>query len=230
MNDTTVIIKTIGRPTVHNAVKSSLREGFQTYVISDGVGGIRQTAAHQNIMLGRQWGFYGGMAANVGAAIAPTEYITFLDDDDEFAPGAGDFIRNKLKEDSEVDIWIAGIRMPGEVEIFDTGLGWQKQVTDDPRIWAPVRTEGTGKVLHAGVELGMKPELGPIPGNVCMPTYRTSIFGKVPFKDVIPEGQAPMTDYWHVAHCLQQGYKLDWFGKVLYLVRPQVGGYNGEGL
>jgi len=228
MSDTTVIIKTIGRPTLKAAMLSAKREGFRPIVISDGAR-VSAQGALKHIRLGRQWGYYGGMAANVGAALAETEFITFLDDDDEFAPGAGECIRRKLKEEPEVDIWVAGIQVSETVDIFDTGHGWQQQVTDDPRVWAPVRTEGTGEVLLTTTQLGMSPELGPVAGNVCMPTYRTSIFGAVPFKDCIPEHVAPMTDYWHISQCLQQGYKLDWFRQVLYLVRPIAGGVNGEG-
>ena len=36
MDKTTVIIKTIGRPTLKAAIKSAKREGFKVIVISDG--------------------------------------------------------------------------------------------------------------------------------------------------------------------------------------------------
>jgi glycosyltransferase involved in cell wall biosynthesis len=109
MTDTTVVIKTIGRKTLKAAISSAKREGFKTIVISDGVNTIAQ-GANKYIKLGKQWGYYGGMAANVGAAIAETEFITFLDDDDQFMPGAGDIIRRKLKEKPEVDVWSGGVR------------------------------------------------------------------------------------------------------------------------
>lgn len=230
MSETTVVIKTIGRKTLKGAMRSAKREGFKSIVVSDGVR-VSAQGAYKYIKLGKQWGYYGGMAANVGAALTETEFITFLDDDDEFAPGAGDIIRKKLKEEPSVDIWVGGIRMQGEVDIYDTGQGWEQQCTDDPRVWAPVRkvSEATGKVIFSSTELGVRPELGPVAGNVCMPTYRTSIFAKEPFKDCLTEQHAAMADYWHVAHCLQHGYSIDWFGDVIYLVRPVAGGYNGEG-
>ena len=102
MSDTTVIIKTIGRKTLSQAIASAKREGFKPLVISDGVNCHVKGATH--IKLGKRWGYYGGMAANVGAAMAETEFITFLDDDDEFALGAGDIIRTKLKEHPDIDV------------------------------------------------------------------------------------------------------------------------------
>tara|TARA_Y100000034_G_scaffold130671_1_gene189652 strand:+ start:3176 stop:3886 length:711 start_codon:yes stop_codon:yes gene_type:complete len=235
MTDTTVVIKTIGRPTVHNAVKSAKREGFNTFVISDGVKGIRQTDADRHLTLGRKWGFYGGMVANVGAALVESEFITFLDDDDEFAPGAGDIIRRKLREDPTTDMWVGGIQMNGEVNIFDSGIGWIRRA-ENPKTWQSIRTNKKGTTLFTSDKLGIRPELGPISGNVCMVTYRTSIFGKVPFKDCIPDFNIELTDYFHAAHCLQEGYSIDWFGDILYLVRPKfqdmpndIRGYNGGG-
>ena len=71
MIDTTVIIKTIVRKTLKDAVKSAKREGFKTIVISDGVN-THSCGANQYVKLGKKWGMYGGMAANVGAALAPT--------------------------------------------------------------------------------------------------------------------------------------------------------------
>ena len=84
MSDTTVVIKTLGRPTLKAAMRSAKREGFKTIVVSDGPR-VSAQGAYKYIRLGKQWGYYGGMAANVGAALAETEFITFLDDDDEFA-------------------------------------------------------------------------------------------------------------------------------------------------
>ena len=205
MNETTVVIKTIGRDTLQNSVDSALREGFEPLVVSDGA--EVSVSGCEVVKLGKNWGFYGGMAANVGAALAPTEFITFLDDDDVFNDGAGDVIRTKLKENPEVDVWLAGVRFQD-----------------------PVTLRGSdGLVWHTGTDLCIYPEKGVIPGNAAMPTYKTSIFEKLPFTNTIPDEVLNYTDYFHVKMCSDKGYKVDWFGEVIYLVRPDVGGYNGRG-
>tara|TARA_R110000824_G_scaffold185608_7_gene366599 strand:- start:2717 stop:3391 length:675 start_codon:yes stop_codon:yes gene_type:complete len=221
-NKTTVIIKTIGRKSVKAAIESAKREGFTTHVISDGIWfppdqsepdlqrayGGTLAGADSYTKLGRRWGYYGGMAANVGAALAETEFVTFLDDDDEFAPGAGEAIRRNLEEKPDVDVWIGGVR-------FNTAIN--------------VNNTATGEVLLESTDLSMNGELGIVPGNVCMPTYRTSIFSVCPFRDNIPKEDVNLTDFYHIKTCELSGYKVDWFGQVIYLVRPVVGGVNGAG-
>ena len=206
MTDTTVIIKTLGRPTLQKSVDSALREGFTPLVISDGAS--VSVSGCEVVKLGKNWGFYGGMAANVGAALAPTEFITFLDDDDVFVEGAGDVIREKLKSNQEIDIWVAGVRFNNAVTLRDP----QTQ-----RVW------------HHGTDLCMHPKKGVIPGNVAMPTYRRSIFAKIPFTDTIPQQHLNYTDFFHVKTCHDQGYKIAWFEQVIYLVRPDAEGSNGRG-
>jgi hypothetical protein len=205
MLDTTVIIKTIGRKTLKAAVKSARREGFKTIVISDGVN-THGCGAHQYVKLGRKWGMYGGMAANVGAAIAPTEFITFLDDDDQFVEGAGDVIRRSLNTRPEVDIWVAGVRFNTDIILHNTQ---------------------TGEETYRGRDLAIWPDKGVTEGNVAMPTYRTSIFSRVPFTDTVPQHVAAMTDLLHVKTCEDVGYKVDWFGEALYLVRPHMADAKG---
>jgi hypothetical protein len=203
MTETTCIIKTIGRPTLKNAIASARSEGFKPVVISDGVNTAAQGAA-QFVKLGKQWGMYGGMCANVAAAIAPTEFITFLDDDDMFIPGAGNVIRNKLKENPDVDIWIGGVRFNAPIALYDA----------------------EGNEVFRGNDLAMDSRRGMGLGNVAMPTYRTSIFAKVPWTDTIPEDLATMSDLYHVRACEAKGFKIDWFckpgDKPLYHVRPHM--------
>ena len=217
MSDTTVIIKTIGRDTVINAFNSARREGFEVLTILDGgqmpaswstVDKDLQYRRSNTVHLGRRWGYYGGMAANVGAALARTEFITFLDDDDEFAPGAGDIIRRKLKEKPQVDLWIAGVRFLKPIRVFN-------KVTDE-----------TYKVER---DLALNGDLGVTVGNVAMPTYRAGIFSKIPFSDTIPEKEMPLHDFYHIRACQLGGCTIDWFGEVIYLVQPRRGGINGEG-
>ena len=206
MSDTTVIIKTIGRDTLRHAIASAKREGFKPIVISDGVKCFVTGAQH--IRLGRQFGYYGGMAANVGAAIATTGFVTFLDDDDEFIPGAGDVIRAKLKEKPEVDVWCGGVRFQQEIYVQNTT---------------------TGETMLQSRDLATDGRMGIVPGNVAMPTYRTSVFSKIPFSDTVPPDQAHLTDFLHIQMASMSGFNVDWFGQVIYLVRPVVGGINGGG-
>lgn len=207
MSDTTVVIKTIGRDTLRDAVASAKREGFRTLVIADGVD-VEDVGADRAIRLGRRFGYYGGMCANVGAALVETEFITFLDDDDEFVIGAGDVIRKKLKENPEIDIWIGGLR-------FDRVITLSNPVTRE--------------VFLSSKDVCLDPSLGIRVGNVGMPTYRTTVFSKVPYADTVPSEQATITDFFHVQSSQSMGYKVDWVGEVLYLVRPKVLGANGGG-
>ena len=210
MSETTVIVKTIGRDTVNNAIKSAQAEGFPVLVVSDGadVPPDPSWRGVEYVRLGRKWGYYGGMAANVGAALAKTEFITFLDDDDEFAPGAGDVVRSKLKEKPDVDVWIGGVRFDREINVNNTT---------------------TGETILSSRDLSMNGQLGVVPGNVCMPTYRTKIFASHPFANNVPETDANLTDFYHIKSCELRGFKIDWFENVIYLVRPTLGGINGEG-
>jgi len=206
MTNTTVVIKTLGRSTLKAAMRSAKREGFKTIVVSDGAR-VSAQGAYKYIRLGKQWGYYGGMAANVGAALAETEFITFLDDDDEFAPGAGEIIRSKLEERPGVDIWIGGVRFCTEINISDA----------------------EGETVLTSRDLSLNSNLGVVPGNVCMPTYRTSVFSKIPFSDTVPADEVNLADFYHIQACGLAGFQIDWFGSVIYLVRPIIGGVNGEG-
>jgi len=207
MNDTTVIIKTIGRSTLKNAVESSKREGFEPIIISDGISIPKnQSLGCKVIQLGKRWGYYGGMTSNVGAAVCPTEFMTLLDDDDEFVEGSGDTIRNKLKEKPFVDIWIGGVRFKDVISL---------RLQDGS--------------VYQSTDLAVRPDFGVNPGNVAMPTYRTGIFSRFPFVDDVPKTQDNLTDFLHVRKCMLEGYKIDWFEKAIYLVRPKLSGSNGGG-
>jgi glycosyltransferase involved in cell wall biosynthesis len=204
MSNTTVIIKTIGRPTLKAAIASAKREGLKPIVISDGVN--CHAYGEKFVKLGRQWGFYGGMAANVGAALAETPYITFLDDDDVFLPGAGKIIESKTTENPEVDIWIAGVRFNREVALHNTQ---------------------TGEETYRGTDLAIFPERGLSEGNVAMPTYKTKIFETLPYTNCVPDDVAHLTDLIHVRACAQRGSKVAWFEEALYHVRPHMAGKEG---
>ena len=106
------LIKTIGRPTLQNAVDSAVREGITPIVVSDGYLGDIQEGA---VVLPKNWGTYGSVAANVGVGFCETPYLMILDDDDELAEGAGDVIRRKIDQSPDIDIWIPGL-------LFNNGM------------------------------------------------------------------------------------------------------------
>lgn len=102
----TVVITTIGRDTLPNAIKSV--GDHPCVVVSDGVPLVPILGA-RTVVLGQRFGFYGAVAFNVGAALATTPFIAKLDDDDEFLPGALDYMEERIAEDGlNTDIWIPG--------------------------------------------------------------------------------------------------------------------------
>lgn len=100
----TTIITTIGRPTLWDAVRSV--GNHPVIVVSDGV---PLAADVPHVVLGMPHGQYGCAAWNVGCALAQTEYVTKLDDDDEFLPGALDVMEAAVAKDLAADIWIPGL-------------------------------------------------------------------------------------------------------------------------
>jgi len=204
LTETTVVIKTIGRRTLKYAIKSAKREGFKVIVVSDGVKVSANGA--KLVCLGKKWGYYGGMGTNVGAAMATTPFITLLDDDDEFVEGAGEIIRRKLQEKPDVDVWIGGVRFTRDVVMRNTQ---------------------TLEETYRGTDFAIWPEKGIAEGNACMPTYRTTVFERLPFVNTIKDEYKRLSDYLHILYCSQNGCKVDWFEEVIYLVRPKV---DAEGL
>jgi hypothetical protein len=106
-----VVIRTIGRPTLRHAIGSAKREGIPAVVVSDGVKIAHNIVKNvQYQCLGRKHKHYGSMAMNVGMLICNTEFGLVLDDDDELSVGAGDIIRDRLSSDPSVDIWISTLQ------------------------------------------------------------------------------------------------------------------------
>jgi len=211
-----VVIKTIGRPTLNNAILSAHREGFETIVVSDNPkfdraslwdlrDKIEKTYRRPAInhpdeptyffTLPKKCGNYGAVAANVGAAMNDAKYTIFLDDDDEFVEGAGEYMRATLST-CDVDLWLPGL----EFGPF--------QLCNDP-------------------------DKGFIPGNVGMVTYRTSLLQKFPMQYCGPHAETPTManhfDFYHAKECVNRGATYDWYGKCLYKVRPKLDGTNGRG-
>lgn len=191
---TTVVIRTIGRATLDAAIDSALNEDLEVIVVCDGVD---LPARHRSTRVtyyrtGRPWKHYGVMGINLGALVAPTEFISVLDDDDELIPGAGGVISGAINGDRSIDIWIPTLR----------------------------RKDGSRRCLR---------EHGLVLGNVSHPTYRTTIFARVPFTHSWPPETCDFIDYLHLWDCVNAGYKLDWLGADVISLRPMVAGHKGRG-
>ena len=103
-----VLIKTINRETLQNAIDSAKRESFsEIIVVADGCNVDVHGA--KVVELPKRWGAYGSVAGNVGLAFCTKPYILILDDDDELAEGAGEVIRNKINNNPDIDILIPGL-------------------------------------------------------------------------------------------------------------------------
>lgn len=117
-----VVITTAGRKSTNAAVASALRENCPVVLVSDGA----DLPSDQfpcvkwkyvtYVRLGRNFGVidgvchYGQTAQNVGVWMAKTKFAMLLGDDDELIPNSASFMRSKMIERPEVDIWIPGIR------------------------------------------------------------------------------------------------------------------------
>jgi hypothetical protein len=197
-----VVIPTIGRKTLNNAVDSVLREKCEAVVISDGFELCREdypcikrpgVIYHK---LQRNYGmmngkiYFGQVASGVGIFLASNEFSMLIGDDDELMVGSGEFIRKKLESNPEVDIWIPGLK-------YNDGF----------------RT----CIRLGGLNLG----------NVSHPCYRNSVVAFVPlFNDDNDDPQ--MSDFQHIEKCSKK-FKVDWFNEYLVLVRPNLPGRRGFG-
>ena len=212
-----VLIKTIGRITLQSSINSAKREGFnEIIVVSDGFN--VDVIGAKIISLPKKWGSYGSVAANVGVGFCTKPYILILDDDDELKKGSGDIIRNTIIKNPDIDIWIPGL-------LFNNGL----KLCDG----------SNRKIQH---------------GNIAVPIYKTEVLTSVPFKSKIHSknryniknlwinklisifskkskiNQINFIDFSQVYEAYKLGYKIDWIGKIVYLVRPNSDDLNGRGL
>ena len=74
-------------------------------------------------------------------------------------------------------------------------------------------------------------EKGVTPGNIAVPTYRCSIFYRVPFSlELIAGKDENYFDFFHVEKCVSLGYSVDWINSPIYNVRPKLTGTNGRGV
>lgn len=192
-----VVIRTIGRPSLKDSIESALREFDDVVVVADCVNLQYKVKDDRVTYLrtGRKFDQYGSVALNMGACAVSNEYFCLLDDDDEFVEGAGEFMREFIKSNPETDIAIPGLQ-------FNNGM-----------------------VLCASSGLKY--------GNVAVPTFRTKWTHKVPITSELLSSFPNLTedaiDFAHVVRCVELGANIQWYEKVLYLVRPKLNGTNGRG-
>lgn len=112
--ETTVIIATIGRETLPWSIDSAVNEGFKVIVVGDGIQVSQDVQSKFPDVVfastGRKYGNYGAIAHNLASYLATTEFVTELDDDDEFIRGRGSLIKDRINSQPNVDIWIPGLR------------------------------------------------------------------------------------------------------------------------
>lgn len=189
----TVIIKTINRPTLINSINSAVKELENVIVVADSVD-LNFKILPKNIeyyKVNRKFDRFGTVGNNVGAFLCKTPYICLLDDDDEFLEGAGDYMRSKIKESPDVDVWIPGL----------------------------LYNNGSTACLNPGMYAG----------NIAVPTYRTELLFDIPYtSNTVPRGNNEHhIDFFHVKKLYDSGYKISWYNKLLYNIRPHLQGLHG---
>ena len=200
----TNIIRTIGRDSVEQAVVSSIREGFETIVVSDGPtesSGILESYSEQikHIELPSKWGGNGFMCANVAVGMSTGDWIVGLDDDDTFIEGAYEIISNYIRSNPDLDIIIPGLRYNKATTVINNG----KIIVSTDACTTP----------------------GLFEGNVGMPIYKRSLMYSHPFRTYTNLG---LTDFLHVVDCSKDGSLIGWIGQVTHLVRPNLSGVSGS--
>jgi hypothetical protein len=109
--------------------------------------------------------------------------------------------------------------LPGSGGVIDAALN--RDVSVD--MWIPtlLRKDGSRRCTR---------DRGLVLGNISHPTYRASIFARVPFTHSWPPETSEFCDYLHVWDCVNAGYRIDWFGADMIALRPMLAGHKGRGL
>jgi glycosyltransferase involved in cell wall biosynthesis len=106
-----VVIPTLGRPSLERAVRSVVRQtvGPEAIIIvangreqlsPDRVGGLEQLGDGVSLVVVSLPPFSGpSICRNVGAWVSGSEYVAFLDDDDEFAPNYLELMAGEVAKD-----------------------------------------------------------------------------------------------------------------------------------
>lgn len=195
-----VVIPTIGRSTLNNAIESVLSEGLLCIVINDGIE-MRPPCPQPGLTylrLGRNYGrmddriWYGQIAFTVGVLISSTQFCMGIGDDDELTPGAGRLIESAITREPDVDIWVPAIEYAG------------------------------------GHTVCNEPELGVVCGNVSHMAYRSTLFSREPMIHR-PDDNLPISDYLHAKRCEAAGYKFGWVGQTCVKIRPHLDAWHGRG-
>tara|TARA_Y100000004_G_scaffold196777_1_gene268008 strand:- start:1758 stop:2363 length:606 start_codon:yes stop_codon:yes gene_type:complete len=197
-----VVIRTIGRDTLNNAINSALREFENIIVVADAIElqNKVEDSRVSYLKTGQKFDKYGSAALNMGACSVTTEYFCLLDDDDEFVDGAGDFMRNFLINNPDCDIAIPGLK-------FNQGLVLCEK---------PGLAYGNVAVPTFRTHWALKVPITPLHCRA----DQLAVGSSVP-SDAI--------DLAHVVKCSELGAKVKWYEKILYLVRPKLEGTNGRG-
>lgn len=103
----TIVVPTIGRPSLKNtldSIASQIQMFDQVFIVADGIYPQSKALAKT---YGIQYGYFefadgpagdwGARARNFGVDLAKKAYIAFMDDDDQYLPGAFAFIKNAIK-------------------------------------------------------------------------------------------------------------------------------------
>lgn len=112
IDNITVLIRTINRDTLSNAIASAKKQFKNVIVVADAVD-INLSSLPEDVTYlktGQKFDYYGSAAINMGAFATSTEYFCLLDDDDEFIDGAAQYMNSRINSKPEVDIWIPGLR------------------------------------------------------------------------------------------------------------------------
>ena len=109
----------MGRPTIFNAVSSAWANDMAVNVVIDGMTEENEPVVSRLIrrmgngltvfVLPQRYGQYGSMAANVGAIMSPTPWVTYLDDDDELGAMYRHTLEECILQNLGADIWIPGL-------------------------------------------------------------------------------------------------------------------------
>ena len=208
-----VLIKTIGRSSLQDAINSAIREDFtEIIVVADGCS-VNVKGA-KIIELPKRWGFYGAVAANVGIGFCTKSYVLFLDDDDELSIGSGEIIRAKIAANNNVDIWIPAL-------LYNDGI---------------IQCDGSVKKVLPGnvaVPICKTEVLISLPFKSTIPKRKIFFNSKIPKdinkKTIQKEQYLEYLDYFYIHEAHQSGYIVDWIGAPIYLVRPKSKGSQGRG-
>lgn len=195
----TVVIPTIGRSTLNNAIESVLAEGLPCIVVNDGIDltppcpqpGLTYVKLGRNFgrLDGRIW--YGQIAFTAGVFLSSTEFTMGLGDDDELTPGTGRAIAAAISEHPAVDIWVPGIEYnDGTIVCMDQGK------------------------LQCG--------------NVSHLAYRSKIFAQHPMFHH-PDDDQPVSDWHHCRRCVEAGATIQWLERICVRIRPHLPNWHGLG-